>query len=526
MTTIGKIILIGAGAGPADLISRSGLARLNSADAVVTDRLLDPGLLAGIAPEKITYVGKGPGRHSVPQDQINHILVDLARAGKTVVRLKGGDPFIFGRGGEELDALAAAGIPFEIVPGITAASVAAAFAGIPLTHRDLTGTLCFVTGHEDPAKDSSALDYHALAKMGTIVLYMGITRLRQTLLSLISAGLDPATPAAIIENAGSGQQRTFTAHAGCLADLAEQESVKPPALVILGHVVQLREKFAWFEQKPLFGKTVVLTRPADRVDTLYRQLTDLGARVLCVPTIELTDMPDYTQLDAILGGMASSSRPCLPAPRSTLNAPQSYDWLVLTSPKTIEVVLNRLKHLNLDIRALGHFKIAVIGRATGDTIRSYFLEPDLTPAEFTSKALTEALIAEDIQGKRILLLRAELADNDMTRDLTAAGAEVTCLPAYRTKFIDTIEPITLELLQKSRSIDFLVFTSSSTARSFFDLVKKYNLEPNIQTAKLISIGPVTTDQLTQLGHSASFQAREQSAPGLLDAILAHAQESG
>ncbi len=506
--TIGKIILVGAGAGSADLISRAGLAHLKSADAVVTDRLLDPGLLAGIDPVKITYVGKGPGRHSVPQDQINQTLIDLAQIGKTVVRLKGGDPFIFGRGGEELDALVAAGIPFEIVPGITAASVAAAFAGIPLTHRDLTSTLCFVTGHEDPSKDSSALDYRALAKMGTIVFYMGVTRLRQTLFQLISAGLDPATPAAIIENAGSGAQRTFLAHAGCLADLAEQENLKPPALVILGRVVQLREKFAWFEQKPLFGKTIVLTRPADRVDDLATRLTNLGAHILYVPTIELTDMPNYTKLDSILGGMAASSRPCL-----------SFDWLVLTSPKTIEVILTRLKVLNLDIRALGHFKIAVIGQTTADTLRSCFLEPDLIPPEFTSKALTETLIAQGVRDKRILLLRAELADNDMTTNLTAAGAHVTCLPAYRTEFIDTIEPITLELLQKSRTLDFLVFTSSSTARGFFDLVEKYNLESNIKNSKIISIGPVTTDQLAKLGRPDSLQAKEQSAPGLIDAIL-------
>jgi uroporphyrinogen III methyltransferase / synthase len=501
--TNGKIILVGAGAGSADLISRAGYTCLKSADTVVTDRLLDPHLLIGIEPEKIIYVGKGPGRHSVPQDGINQLLVDLARAGKTVVRLKGGDPFIFGRGGEELDALVAAGIPFEIVPGITAASVAAAFAGIPLTHRDLTGTLCFVTGHEDPSKDSSAIDYPALAKMGTIVFYMGVTRLRQTLVQLIIAGLDPATPAAIIENAGSGGQRTFLAHAGCLADLAEQENVKPPALVILGRVVQLRDKFAWFEQKPLFGKTVLLTRPADRTDEISTHLTNLGAHVLSLPTIELIDMPDYSHIDQALQ--------------------ESYDWLVLTSPKTIKVLLARLKKIHLDIRALGRFKIAVIGQTTGDTLRSCYLEPDLQPQEFTSKALTEALIEQGIKDKNILLLRAELADNDMTRDLTAAGAQVTHLAAYRTTVIETIEPVTLEHLHKSRTLDFVVFTSSSTVRGFFDLVKKYDLDARLKNTTMVSIGPVTTDQLAQLGHPNVLQARKQSASGLIDVILANAQ---
>lgn len=496
----GKVILVGAGAGGADLISRRGYAALRTADVIITDRLIDPGLLTGIDPGKIRYVGKGGGMASVPQDAINETLIALAREGRTVVRLKGGDPLIFGRGGEELEALAAAGIGFEIVPGITAASVAAASTGIPLTHRDVASTVCFVTGHEDPDKADSAVDFSALAGMGTIVFYMSVSTLRTNLSRLAAAGVAETTPAAIVEQAGSHRQRTFVATVAGLADVAEREHVGAPALVIIGEVAALRKKLAWFEQRPLFGKTIISTRPIDRMEELHARLHELGACVLAVPTIALEDMPDYSELDHAL-------------------AQGEFDWLVLTSPKTIEILLSRLQTLGKDVRALGRFRIAVIGQATAQSVRAYRIEPDLQPEKFTAEALGEALIRAGVAGKRILLLRAELADNRMRDQLTRAGAEVVSFPAYRTRFIETIDPIVLEHIQRSRTIDYILFTSSATVRGFYDLVERYNLAETIRNARRISIGPVTSKQLADLGHPADLEAEEQSAEGLTKILM-------
>jgi uroporphyrinogen III methyltransferase/synthase len=498
----GKVILIGAGAGDGELMSRRAARKLSEADVIVTDRLIDAKILVGIDPEKILYVGKGGGMRSVEQTEINALLIKLAGEGKIVARLKGGDPLIFGRGGEELESLTAAGIPFEIVPGITAASVAASYAGIPLTHRDLASTVCFVTGHEDPNKTRSAIDYAALAKMGTIVFYMSVSRLGENLSALMTAGLDGRTPAAIIEQAGSGLQRTIVATVSKLAETARRENVKAPALVIVGEVVSLREKLAWFETKPLFGKTVVLTRPSERMTELGSELSELGAQVLPVPTIELQAMPENETIDTAIRDIGEGK----------------YDWLVLTSPKGVDVLADRLRAIKLDARTLSKVKIAVIGEATGNKLRDYLIEPDLQPKPFTSEALADALIEQKISGQKVLLLRAELADNQMAESLTAAGAKVTQVSAYRTRFVDSIEPVVLERLERSRSIDFVVFGSSSTVRSFFAMVDRYSLQDKVRQATMISIGPVTSRQLKDLGHTA-IEADEQSTAGLLSAIL-------
>jgi uroporphyrinogen III methyltransferase/synthase len=501
----GKVILAGAGAGQADLVSLRVHRKLVEADVVVTDRLIDPQLLAEIDSQKIIYVGKEGGRQSVLQSEINDLLIRLADEGKVVVRLKGGDPLIFGRGGEELESLAAAGVEFEIIPGITAASVAASFAGIPLTHRDFASGVCFVTGHEDPAKDQSAIDYAALAKIGTIVFYMSVSRLEENLSALMAAGMSRETPGAIVEQAGSGVTRTFVAPVSRLAQVAEREQVRAPSLVIVGNVVGLREKLAWVEKRLLFGKTIVLTRPAERMAELRTKLVELGAQVLSVPTIDLEGVEDGT-VEAAVSAVCRGE----------------FDWMVLTSPKGAEIFLERLRALKLDARNLHRVKIAVIGQATGDVLRRAMIEPDLSPEVFTSEALTSAMIEKNISEQRVVLFRAELADRRMTEKLEAAGAAVTQVTAYRTKFIETIEPVTLEWLERSRSIDYVVFTSSSTVRGFFDLAEQYGLTSKIRQAQMISIGPVTSEEIRKHGCEVCGQAQRQDAEGIVLEILNNA----
>jgi uroporphyrinogen III methyltransferase/synthase len=474
--------------------------RLEEADVIVTDRLIDPAILVGMDPEKIIHVGKAGGIASTNQGEINELLVRLSEEGKKIARLKGGDPLIFGRGGEELEILAEKKIPFEIVPGVTAASVAASFAGIPLTHRDAASTLCFVTGQEEPGKTESAIDYGALAKMGTIVFYMSISRLRENLKKLIDAGLPEEIPGAIVERAGSGGQRTLVSSISTLADLAEREGVKAPAIVIVGKVVTLREKLGWFEKQPLFGKTIVLTRPAERMAGLQELLLGMGADVIAVPTIKLETATDGG--DEIRG-----------------LAEGRFDWLVLTSPKGVESFVDRLKAGKIDVRSLSDVRIAVIGSATADRLRDYLIEPDLQPKVFTSAALTDAMITMGISQKRILLFRAELADDRMAELLRAQGAIVTQAIAYRTQFVEIIEPITLERLERSRSIDAVVFTSSSTVRSFCELIKKYALDEKFRKTKNISIGPITSEQIRQMGMSVSAEAEEQNAGGIVKTLL-------
>jgi uroporphyrinogen III methyltransferase/synthase len=502
MMARGKVILAGAGAGAADLMSLRVYRKLAEADVVVTDRLIDPQVLMEIDPQKIVYVGKEGGRRSVEQSEINALLIRLANEGKTVVRLKGGDPLIFGRGGEELESLAEAGVEFEIIPGITAASVAASFAGIPLTHRDFASGVCFVTGHEDPTKNESAIDYAALAKMGTVVFYMSVSRLGENLSALMAAGMSGQTPGAIVEQAGSGIQRTFVSPISELAKLAEREQVRAPSLVIVGKVAKLREKFAWIEKKPLFGKTIVLTRPAERMADLRMRLTELGAMVICVPTIELEAM-DNSQNEKIVSDLCDGR----------------FDWLVLTSPKGAEIFLDRMRAMKFDARNLYGVKIAVIGKATGDVLERAMIRADIEPGQFTSESLTAELIEQNISGKNILLFRAELADGKMAEQLESAGAAVTQIAAYRTKFIETIEPVTLGWLERSRSIDLIVFTSSSTVRGFMELAKRYGLMEKIQKAGMISIGPVTSEEIRRQGYTVLGQARRQDADGIVRAIL-------
>jgi uroporphyrinogen III methyltransferase/synthase len=492
-------VLVGAGPGDPGLITAAALDWLAQADTVLYDRLANPSFLAGCRKgAELIYVGKGPGAHAMTQEQINELLVKKTAEGKLVVRLKGGDPLIFGRGGEEADALVDAGLPFRIVPGVTAAIAAGACAGIPLTDRRLASTVAFITGHEDPTKDESAVNYDALAGLDTLVFYMGVGNLPAIAGRLISAGRPPDTPVALVQNATLPNQRTVVATLAGAASAAEANNVRPPALLIVGNVVTLREKLAWKEKLPLFGQTVLVTRTREQASKLTDQLAACGANAIECPTIEIQPPADFAGLDKALGEI------------------KSFEWLVLTSPNGVSGVLARMKHLGLDGRNLASVGIAGVGPATADALKENFLQADLLPETFTTRALGQALAAQVSKGRKVLLARADIATNELPDILRAAGAEVVEAVAYRTVRPAGLPENALRALSAGK-VDWVTFTSSSTAENFLALVKDAGV--NLAALKLASIGPVTTETLAAAGLTPTVEAKKHTIPGLVRAIL-------
>ncbi|MBI4796643.1 MAG: uroporphyrinogen-III C-methyltransferase, partial [Deltaproteobacteria bacterium] len=369
------VYLVGAGPGDPGLITVKGRKVLRKAQVVVYDQLASPELLKEApADAEIIYVGKKAGAHALPQEGINQLLVDKARAGLTVVRLKGGDPFVFGRGGEEALALAAAGLPFEVVPGVTAAVAVPAYAGIPVTHRGLASLVTFITGHEDPTKEASAIPWNVLAKtQGTLVFLMGVKNLADNCRRLVEGGRSPETPAAVIEKGTTLEQRAVTGVLGNIAAKAQEAAVKPPAILVVGEAVSLRESLKWWETRPLWGKTAVVTRTREQASALVALLAGAGARCLEVPTIDIGPPDDFAPLDQALGNLSR------------------YKWVVFTSANGVTAFLNRLFAQGKDVRALGGAKIAAIGPATAQALREHGLVADVMPAQFKAEVLLEAL---------------------------------------------------------------------------------------------------------------------------------------
>jgi uroporphyrinogen III methyltransferase/synthase len=492
-------VLVGAGPGDPGLITAAALNWLAQADTVLYDRLANPSFLAGCrSGAELIYVGKGPGTHAMTQEQINELLVKKTAEGKLVVRLKGGDPLIFGRGGEEADALVDAGLPFRIVPGVTAAIAAGACAGIPLTDRRLASTVAFITGHEDPTKDESAVNYDALAGLDTLVFYMGVGNLPAIAGRLISSGLPADTPVALVQNATLPNQRTVVATLASAASAAEANNVRPPALLIVGNVVTLRQKLAWKEKLPLFGRTVLVTRTREQASKLTDQLAACGANVIECPTIEIHPPADFAGLDNALAEI------------------KSFEWLVLTSPNGASGVLARMKHLGLDGRHLASVNLAAVGPATADVLNENFLHPDLMPETFTTKALGKALAAQVSKGRKVLLARADIATNELPDILRAAGADVVEAVAYRTVRPAGLPEDALRALSAGK-VDWVTFTSSSTAENFLALVKGAGVD--LAALKLASIGPVTTETLAAAGLTPTVEAKKHTIPGLVRAIL-------
>ena len=506
---VGTVYLVGAGPGDPGLITVRGADLLAAADVVVYDALANPRLLARCPTAENVYVGKRAASHSMTQEQINELLVHHAKAGKRVVRLKGGDPFVFGRGGEECEALAAAGVPFEVVPGITAAIAAPAYAGIPVTHRDLNSSFTLLTGHEkeesyrDPEAQQRPLgagtdvDWGALAKLPCVAFYMGVKSLPRTCSKLVEHGMDPGTPAATIQWGTTPRQRTVV---GTVADLPARVAaagVAPPALTIIGRVVSLRPTMNWFESRPLFGQTVVVTRTRDQASDLSLQLEALGARVIEAPAIELV--------------------PAAPVPRETFTEP--VDWLVFTSANGVRFAKRRLFELDLDARAFGSAKVAAIGEPTAAAIRDQLgLRVDLCPARFVAEALADELAGRgEIAGRRFLLLRADIARPLLRQRLTAGGAAaVRDVPIYETRPVATAPPELLAALAAGE-VDWVTFTSSSTVRNFLHLLDDAG-RARLRAVKIASIGPVTTATLNEAGLPPTVQADRFDLAGLVAAI--------
>ena len=476
------VFLVGAGPGDPGLLTRRGEELLRGADVVVFDRLASRVLLdlAPVEAERID-VGKAPGRAAMTQDEINAVLVDRGGKGLAVVRLKGGDPFVFGRGGEEAEALIAAGVPFEVVPGVTSAIAAPAYAGIPVTHRGVSTHVTIVTGHEDPTKDGSDTDWDALARIGgTLVILMGAGRLTDIAKALIAGGRAPSTPVAAVRWGTHPTQRTTRSTLDAIADLG----IEPPSAIVVGDVAAL--DFTWFEQRPLFGRTVVVTRAREQASELRTRLAALGAEVIELPAIEIEP------LDFALPDLAS------------------YRWIVFTSANGVDAFFDRgLSPIGFDARAFSGMRIAAIGPGTADALERRGLRVDLLPERFVAESLLDAFPAGSV---RILLARAETARDVLPEGLQAKGYTVDVLAVYRTVQA-AVDPDALARV-RAGDVDAITFTSSSTVTNFCDAVGDWKAAPTV-----VSIGPVTTATAESKGLTVAAEADPHTIDGLVDALI-------
>ncbi|MEO6436777.1 MAG: uroporphyrinogen-III C-methyltransferase [Tepidisphaeraceae bacterium] len=512
----GIVHLVGAGPGDPGLLTVRGLRLLELAEVVVYDALSDPRLLAHAPRAQHIYVGKRAASHSFTQDQINALLVEHGSAGKRVVRLKGGDPFVFGRGGEECEALKQAGIAFEIVPGVTAAIAAPAYAGIPVTHRDFNSSFTLITGHEkeeeyqDPrakarglASGSSDVDWGALAKLPCLAFYMGVKSLSRICARLIEHGMSPDMPAAAIQWGTTPRQRTVVGTVATLPQRILEAKITPPALTIIGKVVSLRDTLNWFETKPLFGQTIVVTRTGQQASELSDRLSELGAGVIEAPTIEIAPP---TSADAVNTSMARL---------------HTYDWVVFTSVNGVVETKSKLLEFGLDARAFGQAKVAVIGDATAAAVRERLcLNVALCPESFVAEALADALEAgSEINGRKFLLLRADIARPLLRQRLEQAGAQqVHDVAVYETRPAQSLPPHLIDALE-AKHVTWVTFTSSSMARNFVSLLGA-DYRAKLQGIKLASIGPITTAALKELGLEPTVQAEMFNIEGVVSAIAA------
>ncbi|MGD8449025.1 MAG: uroporphyrinogen-III C-methyltransferase [Desulfobacterales bacterium] len=500
----GKVYLVGAGPGDPGLITVKGLECIKNADVLIYDYLASPILLKHAQKHaEILYVGKKGGDHTLSQDEINTLIAEKAQKGLTVTRLKGGDPFIFGRGGEEAEILVKNGIPFEIVPGVTSAIAAPAYAGIPLTHRKFTSTLAFVTGHEDPLKEESSIDWAALAKgIGTLVFLMGVKNLPFITHRLIHHGMDPDTPVALIRWGTTPRQTTVTGTLQTISERAKDAGFKPPAIIVVGHVVKLREMLKWFENRPLMGLRIVVTRAREQASELVERLSDLGAECLECPTITVVPPDDFNPLDTAIQNLST------------------YEWLVFTSVNGVNFFFNRLYEKNKDVRALRNVNTAVIGPATAKRLFDFGIHSDIVPESYRAESIIKAFGDKDINGKKILLPRAKEARPILPLELTRMGAIVDEVTAYCTRSVQDNADLLLKRL-KDKTIDLITFTSSSTVKNFHALLPSEDLQNLMQGVTVASIGPITADTARNLGFDIHIIAESYTIPGLCEAIKQH-----
>ncbi|MGZ8422443.1 MAG: uroporphyrinogen-III C-methyltransferase [Nitrospira sp.] len=499
----GIVYLVGAGPGDPKLLTLRGKECLEQADVVLYDYLANEALLGHVSPRaERLYVGRrGRGQYR-DQAEINRLLIDHAQAGKRVVRLKGGDPFVFGRGGEEAEAVAAAGLEFEVVPGVTAAVAAPAYAGIPVTHRTLASTVTFVTGHEDPTKDRSVVEWPRLATAhGTLVFLMGMTNLPKIVQCLRAEGKDGSTPAAVIRWGTRASQQTVV---GTLDDIVEKATaahMDPPTVIVIGEVVRLREQLNWFECRPLFGKRILVTRPKLQAPAFSDLITAAGGEAVECPTIEIVPPEDWGPLNRALERLST------------------YNWLIFTSVNGIAPFMTRLMESQRDVRALAGLTMCCIGPRTAEALSAYGLRADVIPEQFQAEGILEALDGRPVRGMNVLIPRALVAREILPEQLRTRGATVDVVPVYRT-IRPAVATDRLREQLRTRAIDIISFTSSSTVRNFVELfASREEMLQLVGESTVACIGPITAATAREVGLTVHVMASQNTIPALADAIV-------
>lgn len=505
----GKVFLVGAGPGDPGLLTLKGKDCLQKADVVLYDHLANPVLLHYVSPraERI-YVGRKGRGYYAGQQEINQLIITKAREGKCVVRLKGGDPFVFGRGGEEAEAIAEAGLSCEIVPGVTSAVAVPAYAGIPVTHRTLASTVAFVTGHEDPTKEESAVEWPRLASSeGTLVFLMGMRNLPNIVERLLQEGKNPQTPVALIRWGTYPRQRTVIGTLFDIVDRATTVAIDPPTVIVIGEVVRLRDRLNWFETRPLFGKSVLVTRPREQAPALSSLLTAYGAEAVECPTLEIVPPTSWGPLDQAIEDL----------PR--------YQWLVLTSVNGVRSFMGRLRENHYDSRRLAGLRVCCIGPGTANEMKDWGVQADYIPTAFQAEGLIEVMKGVGLAGQRVLIPRAEVARELLPQQLKALGAEVAVVTAYRA-VPPTVQVEALKDRLRQRQIHYLTFASSSTVRNFCRLFENQEELRNLMEGLTVAcIGPITAQTVREQGLSVGLVAAQNTIPALVESMVQHEEQS-
>ncbi len=500
----GKVYLIGAGPGDPGLLTIKAKECIENADLVVYDYLASPFLLDYAKKDaQIIYVGKKGGDHTLSQDGINQLLVDKAKLGLNIARLKGGDPFVFGRGGEEAQMLLSYGVSYEIIPGVTSAIAAPAYAGIPVTHRDHTSFVSFITGHENPDKKETSMQWDVYAKSNaTLVFLMGVKNLENITKQLILHGKPADTPIALVRWGTTAKQQTVTGTLETIVEQVKKAKLKSPAIIIIGHVVSLRDELAWFDKRPLFGKRIVITRARSQASDLVSKLSKLGAQCIEIPTIKIAPPEDIKPL------------------KESIENINNYDWLVFTSVNGVKFFFDILFDMGKDVRILGHLKFACIGPVTKERLQDYGIISDILPETYRAESVIDAFSRFEIKNKKILLPRAKKARTILPEELTKMGAEVDEIIAYETLLDDKEKEQLITLLEKNK-IDAITFTSSSTVSNFMSLLDSQDSDNLLKEIVTASIGPITSDTIKSNNIKLDIEAKEYTIQGLVDALLTY-----
>lgn len=502
MQKSGSVYLVGAGPGDVGLLTRRGAELIGRADVLIHDALIDADLVR-LAPKtaEIIYAGKRANNHAIPQEELNQLLIKHAKAGKTVVRLKGGDPYVFGRGGEEVEELVAAKIPFEVVPGVSSAVAVPSYAGIPLTHRAHASSYTVITGHEDPTKEEACVDWQNIAQgSGTKIILMGVNQIRKIAQLLVTHGSAPSTPVAVVRWGTTGRQQTLEGTLETIADLVDQAEFTAPAVIIVGGVVGLRSKLNWFEKRPFFGKRIVVTRTREQASVLCNELAERGADVIEIPTIKIVPPENKEALkDALL-------------------SLHEYDWIVFTSSNAVTTFFGYFFKGYEDIREFGRTRIAAVGSSTAECVRELHLRVDVVPPQYVASKVAAAMNAfENLENLRVLLIRAEVANPELPLQLLKLGAIVDDVACYKT-MPETEDDDGAAARFLEEGADWITFTSSSTAENFHQRFPLPELVLKFPKLGFASIGPETTKTLARLGVKADVEATPHTIEGLVKAL--------